>query len=104
MSYGKRYCTIALLNIISEAPDDADADGHSGKFARAKDGGMVETAEVRNISKAEAEELLLLIEDAKIKESQFCTHYGIAKPAELPANLFEAAKKEIAAHKAKRNG
>lgn len=103
MSYGKRYCTIALLNIVSEAPEDADTDGNQGKFVSAKDGGIAAVSEDRPISKAQAAEIRNAIEDGGISEVNFCTHYGLAKLDDLPSSLFDAAKKAIADHKAKRN-
>lgn len=104
-SYGKRYCTIALLNIISEAGEDADLDGNepekaSGKPAQATKvtgdgfpGDLITAAQIKTI--------LELIADAGISEQNFCIKYGLAKTGDLPAELFDAAKKAIADHKAK---
>lgn len=102
MSYGKRYCTIALVNIVSEADEDADTDGYRGKFVQAAGGGMAEVPEKAElVTKAQRDELVDLITKAKIRESQFCTHYGVDQIGKLPADLFEAAKKAIAEHVAK---
>jgi Spy/CpxP family protein refolding chaperone len=99
MSYGKRYCTIALLNIISEAPEDADVDGHDGKFVNAKGGGLAEVpAEQPKITAAQRDKIVELITAAKIKEQNFCTKYGIGQIGMLPADLFDAAVKAIADH------
>lgn len=102
MSYGKRYATIALLNIVSEAPEDTDTDGNAGKFVQAKGGGMAEVTEDPPISRAEAAEIRNAIEHAGVSEVNFCTHYGLAKIEELPSSLIAAAKKAVADHAAKR--
>lgn len=103
MSYGKRYCTIALLNIVSEAAEDQDADGHAGNFKAAKGGGLAEVAaDVPPISPAQRDKLVDLITSAHIKEAQFCTKYGIGQIIQLPSNLFDAAVKAIADHQAQK--
>lgn len=103
MSYGKRYGAIALLNIVSHAPEDQDTDGHSGRFANAKGGGLAEVpAEVVKVSAAQREELKMVLEDCGVSETNFCTHYDIAGVGDLPAELFEAAKKALREHKAKK--
>lgn len=102
MSYGKRYATIALLNIVSEAPEDTDTDGNAGKFVQAKGGGVAQVSEDPPVSRAQAAEIRNAIEHAGISEVQFCTHYGMAKLEALPSSLFDAAKKAIAEHAAKR--
>jgi hypothetical protein len=103
MSYGKRYCTIALLNIISEAPEDRDTDGepNRGSLKAAKGGGFVDVPETIPVSEAQVEELKIAMEDARVSETNFCKHFGIQKVADLPADLFSAAKKQLADHKAK---
>jgi hypothetical protein len=94
MSYGKRYCTIALLNIVSDAAEDADTDGHAGNFKPAKGGGMAEAPpEVDKVSDEQAISLRDEIEAADVPIKKFLDHYDIVKVADLPANLFEAAKK-----------
>lgn len=103
MSYGKRYCTIALLNIISEAPEDRDTDGVENRstFKAGKDGKIVDVAPMDRITKAQLAELEIAMQDARVSETNFCKHYGIGSAGELPAELFDAAKKELADHKAK---
>ncbi len=102
MSYGKRYCTIALLNIVSEAQEDADADGHAGNFKPAKGGGMVEAVEVKKIDAAQARTLWDEMEACGVRESNFLQHYGIAKVQDLDADMFDAAVKAMRDHKAER--
>lgn len=95
LSYGKRYCTIALLNIVSEAPEDRDTDGNaSPNLKRASDGEYVEVDETPLISPAQESELRETIEWAGVPLKKVLAHYGIAKLVDLPANLFEAAKKQ----------
>lgn len=103
MSYGKRYCTIALLNIISEAPEDRDTDGAPNResLRPAAGGGFVDVEERPAISKAQLAEIKIAMDDARVSETNFCKHYGIEKVGDLPADLFDAAKKELADHKAK---
>lgn len=102
MSYGKRYCTIALLNLVSEAPEDADADGHQGDFKRGKEG-LVEASEpAPAVSKAQVAELEVTMAKCGISAINFCSHYGLKAVAELPSDLFEAAKKAMLDHAAAR--
>jgi hypothetical protein len=94
MSYGRRYCTIALLNIVSEAPEDIDTDGHQGNFKPAKGGGLAEVPDhVPTITAAQKETLLEKINWCGVSLAKFHEHYGIEKTADLPANLFDAAVK-----------
>ena len=103
MSYGKRYCTIALLNIRSRAPQDRDVDGHEGRFQNARDGGLAQAPQERpKVSRGQLEELKIAIEDCGVSEDAFCRHYGIAKIEDLPADLLDAAKKQCAQHKEQR--
>lgn len=100
-SYGKRYCTIALLNIVSESPEDSDTDGYTGNFQRVKGGGVVDIPDAPKITAAQRNEIVGLLEDARIKEQNFCQRYGVDQISQLPAEIFDAAKKAIAEHKAK---
>lgn len=103
MSYGKRYCTIALLNIISEAPEDSDTDGHAGSFKNAKGGGLAEVPEDQpKLSPAQAIELSGVMEQCGVAAANFTVHYGIDKVEDLPAEMFEAAKKALRDHAAKK--
>lgn len=102
MSYGKRYCTIALLNIVSEATDDADTDGHRGTFKHAKDGGLAEAVEQPKLSPASKAELEMVMQQCGVAPANFCTHYGIKETADLPQDLFESAKKALREHAAKK--
>jgi len=94
MSYGKRYCTIALLNIVSEDPKDRDTDGHEGNFKPARGGGFAEAPdEEEKITVAQKDRLLEKIEWCGVSMVKFHAHYGITKTGDLPASLFDAAIK-----------
>jgi hypothetical protein len=81
MSYGKRYCTIALLNITSEAKEDADKDGF----------GEAPTAD--KITEAQAKVLIALVDSSGVGGKRFCEKYGLEKVADLSAkSLAEATK------------
>ncbi len=96
MSYGKRYCTIALLNIISEAPEDRDTDGHANResLKAAKGGGFVDVPDRPLVSEEQVVKLIENIEWCGVPKATFCKHYGIAKVSDLPADLFDAALKD----------
>jgi hypothetical protein len=91
-SYGKRYCAIALLNLVSEAIEDADTDGRHGNFVRSKDG-FAEVPDVEKITEDQAIKLRDLIEWCGVGTAKFCSHYGIKTVADLPAEMFAAAEK-----------
>lgn len=91
--YGMRYNAIALLNIVSQAPQDRDHDGHQGNFKAAKGGGFVDVESTRLVSPAEADKLIELIEWCGVPRAKFLEHYGITKVQQLPADLFPAAQK-----------
>jgi len=95
MSYGKRYCTIALLNIRSRAMQDADTDGFPGDFKRARGGGLAEAPKkAETLTDDEAIELRDFMDTCKVPVPKFCQHFGIAKVADLPRELLQAARKE----------
>lgn len=97
--YGMRYNAIALLNIISEAPQDQDKNGHAGDFQNAKGGGFAEApADLPKVSTAQRDDLVRRITAANIKETNFCTKYGVAQVGFLPAELYDAAVTAINNH------
>jgi hypothetical protein len=98
MSYGKRYCTIALVNIVSEATEDADTDGYEGDFKPAKGGAMVESEVISPITATQRDIIVDLITKAGIPEKNFCVKYGIDQIRQLPSDMFDHAKKAIADH------
>jgi hypothetical protein len=85
MSYGKRYCTIALLNIISEAQEDRDTDGNENKptLKDAKGGGFVEVPDRPKVTEEQAIALRDLIEWCGVGTRKFVEHYGIKTVADL---------------------
>lgn len=103
MSYGKRYCTIALLNIRSRAPQDRDTDGHEGRFVPARGNALAEEAPpVERVSQKQADNLREAIEDCGVGTRKFLDHYGIRSVEDLPAALHDAAIKACADFKANR--
>jgi hypothetical protein len=102
MSYGKRYCTIALLNIISEAPEDQDRDGHTGNFRRGPGDSLVEAQDVVLVTPGQVGEMQAWLADCGYGEAQACAQYGIDRLAELPADMLPGFKKRCQEHKAAR--
>jgi len=104
MSYGKRYATIALVNILSEAPEDRDTDGNPNKetLKPLKGGGFADVEERAKISKAQGEALLKKIDECGVPLAGFHMHYEIDKIGDLPADLFDAAIKRCDEHKKKK--
>lgn len=100
VSYGMRYLLLMIFNIPIIKDDDGNRAGGKQQPAQQQPavssgfpGDMI-TPEQANMIKG-------LINGADISEKNFCVHYGIAKIADLPADIFAAAKKAIADHKAK---
>ena len=104
MSYGKRYCTVALLNIVSEAPEDMDTDGHEGNFKRGTGGSVIEVEPVEKLSKQQVFALEKTMEICGVTVRGFCEIYGIKSVADLNADLFDAATKRCRDYKAKKDG
>lgn len=101
--YGMRYNAIALLNIVSKAPQDRDNNGYSGKFQNAKDGGVAEApADAPKVSATQRDDLVRRITAARISEANFCTKYGVTQVGFLPAELYDAAVKAIDEHVAQK--
>jgi hypothetical protein len=95
LSYGKRYCTIALLNIRSKAPQDRDTDGFPGDFQRAKGGGLAEKPPAP--LRASEDQLIRLreaIEGNGVPEAKVLDHYGIAKLADIESRFVDPAIKQ----------
>lgn len=81
MSYGKRYCTIALLNIVSEAKEDADTDGFPGSG--------------ENVSPAQLKVLIKMADDAGADKAKFCEVMKVDSMADIPSSRFEEAKTQL---------
>jgi hypothetical protein len=92
-SYGKRYCTIALLNIVSHAPEDTDADGREGDFRHGKGNSLVEAEEVETLTDEELSQLNGAMTRHKVPLAVVLKHYAIESLGDLPRRLFAAALK-----------
>lgn len=95
LSYGKRYCTIALLNIRSRAPQDRDTDGFPGDFNRTKEGGLSQKPPAP--LKASPEQLIKLrdaINLNEVPEAKVLEHYSIKKLEEIEARFVDPAIKQ----------
>ena len=92
MSYGKRYCTIALLNLTSEAMEDEDDDGAAaGKADPTK---IVQAAEPdvpKTLTVDQTQDLLALIKSSGVGLERFLEKYNLKGVIDLPqSRLVEA--------------
>jgi len=78
--YGMRYNMIALLNIVTEAKQDADNDG----FAVSE-----------NVSADQLKILIKLADDAGADKEKFCIVMGVDSIANIPASRFTEAKTQL---------
>ena len=107
LSYGKRYCTISLLNIVSGAKEDRDTDGHDGEFASTKDGGLAEKPAAP--LKASPEQIIKLRDAINLNEvpiQKVLDHYSLAKIEDIEARFVDPAIqscKDYAANKRARS-
>ncbi len=83
-SYGKRYVTLALLNITTRGEDD---DGQAA-------------ASAPKITEEQRDQILGFIEDHGFNLAKFCRFMGVAAVADLPAKRFERAMRELNARAA----
>ena len=99
MSYGKRYATIALLNLVSEAMEDRDDDG------TAAGGGNEERVpdQPKRLTLNQCESLTAMMKTCKVSIENFCERYGIAAVIDLNPAMLQEAEKALRAH-AKKNG
>lgn len=81
--YGMRYNMIALLNIVSEAKEDADNDGFPVDH------------DPKTITEKQAAELIKLLDDAGGDKRKFCEAMGVDGIALIAASDFEVAKTRI---------
>ena len=100
VSYGKRYNTIALVNIISKAPADADLNGHTAKEIAEQ---QEEDGELKTINGSQAKQLLKAVADCGVKLELFLEKYKVKAVHELPLHLFDEALKSCAIYKARVN-
>lgn len=72
-SYGKRYNTVQLLNLISEAAEDRDTDG------------------VTTIDQKQLEDLIELADSVSADKRRFCEHMNIPSMKDLPLARLDQA-------------
>jgi hypothetical protein len=78
--YGMRYNMIALLNIVTEAREDADNDGFPV---------------TKPISLEQLAELIKLADAAGADKAKFCEVMGVDSFAAIPAKRYEEAVKQL---------
>jgi hypothetical protein len=78
--YGMRYNMIALLNIVTEAKEDADNDGFP------KDG---------PITPDQLSTLVKLADEAGANKAKFCIVMGVESFADIPQSRFTEAKQQL---------
>ena len=82
ISYGKRYATISLLNIVSHAAEDADLDGHSPDD-------VAEQAPVKTIDKNQLAALTKAIREAGATAAMVCDKCNVEDLADVPLAMFQ---------------
>ena len=124
--YGRRYNAIALLNIVSEAPQDQDNDGYTQKprprssnDPEQPTGGPISRQEMREhvegsfdfpgdtvmtITEQQAIQLREAIDDCGVSTQKFCEKYNIDRVSALPAAKFADALAACQNFKAVRHG
>lgn len=112
MSYGKRYATIALLNIISEAMEEQDLDG---RFPQQIEGGVKDEDQSQDqgsdsvpstINTAQITEIKKEIEACGVPIAKFLTFFEIKKIEDLKISKFAQAVqacKDYTANQARKN-
>jgi hypothetical protein len=112
ISYGKRINTNTLLDLISQAPDEKDRDGHPKpkRGVRAEpesgDGDAMDDG-VQKINGSQEKQLLAEINACGVKSETFLKHWQITAVKDLPLVDFDGAVqacKNYAAKHPKQNG
>ena len=98
LSYGKRYCAVALLNLVSEAQEDKDDDGQAAGKKGAKP--EPEAKEIVFASKLQIDEMMKAIEDCGVGLEVVCNKYQIDALRELPANMVQTVLQACSTFKA----
>jgi len=92
ISYGKRYATISLLNIVSHAPEDSDRDGADApKNKRGGEPAQDDGDGAGKISMEQAQRLREKIDLVGLTSERFCAKYKIEGIADLDAAMFQEA-------------
>lgn len=97
LSYAKRYSSIALLNLVSEAPEDKDDDG----IASGGSGFQVSYQGPAQLSLDQSEKMVDAIEDCGIGIKRFCKHYQITAVIDLSPEFYDEALAACADYKKK---
>lgn len=84
ITYGRRYGLQAMTGV---APEDDD-----GNAASRPNGQPVNQNSSQRISREQADELCLILEDAGADIARFCAFMRVERIADLPASRFDAAK------------
>lgn len=88
-SYGKRYSTIAVLNIRTRAAEDRDTDGH---------------VEPSTITAEEIDILRQKMKAAGLSEADFCVGYKIDRIQDLPAKDYDDATMRVLNYGKRKHG
>ena len=99
MSYGKRYCTIALLNLTSEAMADADTDGNAVPAktlagATAKQtivDDLHDDEKPKGLTLEQSTKLVALIKSSGVGLEKFLDKYQIKAVIDLNPSLYDRA-------------
>ena len=87
LSYTKRYCAIALLNLVSHATEDRDDDAK----AAGKRGADVEDQSVVLVTEKQLADLSAAIKDCGVGSDTFCSKFEIEQLSDLPAASYGEA-------------
>lgn len=80
MQYGMRYNMIALLQIVTKAPEDVDNDGFK---------------QDRPINPDQLRELIDMADRAGADKPKFCALMDVGSMADIPVSRFEEAKAQL---------
>lgn len=89
-SYCRRYGLMAAFGLASE-----DDDGHAASQTPAKREPAKQEAKPAIVSDAQWAIIADLISQTNTDAKAFCAHYKIASVKELPADRFDAARKQL---------
>lgn len=96
ISYGKRYAAIALLNIVSHAPEDADFDGGSPPSEFVSNEQIDQLVKACEVVNAPEDKLIAYLNSSRPKG-----HLNFDALAQLPASRFQEALDTIKTYRPK---
>lgn len=102
LSYTKRYCAIALLNLVSHAEADKDDDGVAAPGPKGAKRQPAPAEEVALIDKKQLAELRAAIKDCGATEDMVCTRFEVEKLDQMTPQQFGEAKMACVAFKARK--